>query len=204
QTCALPISAPPARTDLIPRTQQKAVRAPKPPRPRPHPRSRPRPRPRPRSRPRALHRCVIGVLSTENPDNATVEPPNAPKRPQTTLERPLERALEWVGWYVSALGPPHAHAPISEPWRVRWYALVARDRARAGCPGPRRPTGTCPLRSPTAGSGSGTPASFHESFSHAPDRGSAIVPDVGLVQTHLDGPRALHGAGATNVSGHLL
>src|SRR5699024_6020827 len=115
-----------------------------------------------------------------------------------------ERALEWVGWYVSALGPPHAHAPISEPWRVRWYALVARDRARAGCPGPRRPTGTCPLRSPTAGSGSGTPASFHESFSHDPDRGSAIVPDVGLVQTHLDGPRALHGAGATNVSGHLL
>src|SRR5699024_6538450 len=90
-----PLPAPPARTDLIPRTQQKAVRAPKPPRPRPHPRSRPRPRPRPRSRPRALHRCVIGVLSTENPDNATVEPPNAPKRPQTTPSS--EPSSGWAG-----------------------------------------------------------------------------------------------------------
>src|SRR5699024_5314659 len=61
----------------------------------PHPRSRPRPRPRPRSRPRALHRCVIGVLSTENPDNATVEPPTAPKRPQTTPSS--EPSSGWAG-----------------------------------------------------------------------------------------------------------
>src|SRR5699024_1570038 len=58
------------------------------PRPRPHPRSRPRPPPRPRSPPRAPHRCVIRGLSTENPHNATVEPPNAPKRPHTTLGLP--------------------------------------------------------------------------------------------------------------------
>src|SRR5699024_7809740 len=103
-----PLPAPPARTDLIPRTQQKAVRAPKPPRPRPHPRSRPRPRPTPRTRPTALHRCaiggarpgalhrgLIGVLSTQNPDNATVEPPNAPNRPQTTPSS--EPSSGWAG-----------------------------------------------------------------------------------------------------------
>src|SRR5699024_3851442 len=84
-----PLPAPPVRTDLIPRTQQKAARAPKPPRPRPHP------RPTPTARPTALHSRASGVLSTETPDNATVPPPTAPHRPQTTPSR--EPSSGWAG-----------------------------------------------------------------------------------------------------------
>src|SRR5699024_9292007 len=137
-----PLPAPPARTDLIPRTQQKAVRAPKPARPRPHPRSRPRPRPRPRSRPRALHRCVIGVLSTENPDHATVEPPNAPKLPPRASPRVGGLVSECAGPALTLTRLSLSHGACAG---TRWLlgtvlALVARghvvprEHARCGVP----------------------------------------------------------------------